>query len=148
MTESTDFRTGRHVVCALHAHLVFLTKYRHDVLSEAARRDLRPIFAKVCADFDAELIDCSGADDHVHLQIIYPPKVALSKLVNSLKGVSSRLLREGRPEIHGRYCNGVLWSPSYFVASCGGAPMSIITDYLRSQCDGGRRSRTLDCARK
>ena len=68
-----------------------MTKYRRDALSELAIRDLRPVFAKVCKDFDAELIECGGEDDHVHLLIVYPPKVALSKLVNSLKGVSSRL---------------------------------------------------------
>ena len=66
----------------------------------------------------------------------YPPKVALSKLVNSLKGVSSRKLREIRPEVSGRYHDGVLWSASYFVASCGGAPLSVIAEYVRSQREG------------
>jgi putative transposase len=90
------------------------------VLSALAIEDLKAIFAKVCRDFGAELKECNGEDDHVHLLVIYSPKVALSKLVNSLKGVSSRLLREHRPEITGRYRNGVLWSPSYFAGSCGG----------------------------
>ncbi len=133
MSENADIRRGRHVIYALHAHLVFVTKYRKDALSELAIRDLRAIFAKVCKDFDAELIECNGEDDHVHLLIAYPPKVALSKLVNSLKGVSSRLLREWRPEVRGRYKDGVLWSPSYFVASCGGAPLSIVAEYVKSQ---------------
>ena len=62
-----------------------------------------------------------------------PPKVALSKLVNSLKGVSSRRQRETRPEVSGRYHDGVLWSASYFAASCGGAPLSVIAEYVRSQ---------------
>lgn len=129
----SDYRKGRHVVYMLHAHLVFVTKYRRDVLSEPAIRDLQGIFAKVCQDFEAELVECGGEDDHVHLLIHYPPKVALSKLVNSLKGVSSRLLREARPEVSGRYHDGVLWSPSYFTASCGGAPLSVIADYIKSQ---------------
>lgn len=133
MPDNADIRKGRHVVYALHAHLVFVTKYRKDALSELAIRDLRTIFAKVCKDFEAELIECNGEDDHVHLLIVYPPKVALSKLVNSLKGVSSRLLREWRPEVRGRYKDGVLWSPSYFVASCGGAPLSIVAEYVKSQ---------------
>ena len=142
MAENADIRKGRHVVYALHAHLVFVTKYRRDALSELAIRDLRAIFAKVCKDFEAELIECNGEDDHVHLLIIYPPKVALSKLVNSLKGVSSRLLREGRPEVRGRYKDGVLWSPSYFVASCGGAPLTVVAEYVKSQREAtDRRSR-------
>jgi len=126
----------------LHVHLVFVTKYRRDVLSELAIRDLQRIFSKVCADFEAELIECDGADDHVHLLVHFPPKVALSRLVNSLKGVSSRLLRENRPEIMGRYHNGVLWSPSYFAASCGGAPLSVISEYVKSQRESAKgRSR-------
>lgn len=128
-----DIRRGRHVVHALHAHLAFVTKYRRDVLSALAIRDLRGIFAKVCRDFDAELVECDGEDDHVHLLVTYPPKVALSKLVNSLKGVSSRRLRVMRPEVSGRYREGVLWSPSYFVASCGGAPLTMVAQYVASQ---------------
>ena len=96
MDNSNEYRTGRHCVFALHVHLVFITKYRRDVLSELAIGDLRHIFAKVCNDFDAQLIECDGEDDHVHLLINYPPKVSLSKLVNSLKGVSSRRLRSSR----------------------------------------------------
>ncbi len=117
----------------LHVHLVFVTRYRRDVLSEPAIRDLSRIFAKVCRDFEAELIECDGEDDHVHLLVQYPPKVALSRLVNSLKGVSNRLLPENRPEITGRSHNGVLWSPSYVAASCGGAPLSVIADDVKSQ---------------
>ncbi|NLJ63274.1 MAG: IS200/IS605 family transposase, partial [Alcaligenaceae bacterium] len=66
-------------------------------------------------------IKMDGEDDHVHLLVEYPPKVAVSNIVNSLKGVSSRLLRKERPDIQKRYWKGVLWSPSYFASSCGGA---------------------------
>jgi putative transposase len=132
-SRNVEIRRGRHVVYDLHAHLVFVTKYRRDVLSALAIRDLSGIFAKVCRDFEAELVACSGEDDHVHLLVRYPPKVALSKLVNSLKGVSSRRLRETRPEVSGRYHDGVLWSASYFAASCGGAPLSVIAEYVRTQ---------------
>ncbi|MFA1626794.1 IS200/IS605 family transposase [Rhizobium mongolense] len=95
-------------------HLVFVTKYRHDVLSEPAIRHLRRIFAKLCRDFEAELIERRRGRSCSPL-VHYPPKIALSKLVNSSKGVSSRRLRESRPEITGRYYKGVLWSPSSFV---------------------------------
>lgn len=57
----------------------------------------------------------------------------LSKLVNSLKGVSSRLLRQSRPDLAHRYRKGVLWSPSYFASSCGGAPLEIIRQYVEQQ---------------
>ena len=63
-------------------------------------------------------------------------------LVNSLKGVPNRLLREIRPEITGCDHNGVLWSPSYFAASCGSAPLSVIADYVKSQREAAKgRSR-------
>ncbi len=133
MATNQEFRTGRHCVFALHVHLVFVTKYRRDVLSEYAIKDLVAIFAKVCTDFGASLIECNGEDDHVHLLVEYPPQVSISKLVNSLKGVSSRLLRQMRPEVRGRYFKGVLWSPSYFAASCGGAPISVIRQYVEQQ---------------
>ena len=133
MTEASDIRRGRSCVSALHVHLVFVAKYRRKVFDGPAIEALREIFGKVCADFGAELRACDGEDDHVHLLVQYPPKVSVSALVNSLKGVSSRLLRQRRPEIARRYWKGVLWSPSYFAASCGGAPLSIIRQYVEQQ---------------
>lgn len=94
---------------------------------------MRAIFEKVCADFEAELVEFDGEDDHVHLLVNYPPKVGLSSLVNSLKGVASRRLRQMHPALVRRYWRGVLWSPSYFAASCGGAPLSIIRQYIEQQ---------------
>jgi REP-associated tyrosine transposase len=133
MENASDYRRGRSVVYALHVHLVFVTKYRRKVLDEAATETLRSIFSRICADFGAELRACDGEDDHVHLLVEYPPKVAIPILVNSLKGVSSRLLRQQRPDIVRRYWKGVLWSPSYFAASCGGAPLDVIRRYVEQQ---------------
>jgi len=114
-------------------YLVFVTKYRRKVFTPAAPDDLRTIFASVCADFESELIEMQGEDDHVHLLVNFPPKASIAKLVNSLKGVSSRRLRQLHPGLRRRYRNGVLWSPSYFAASCGGAPVSIIRQYIEQQ---------------
>jgi putative transposase len=91
------------------------------------------IFSKVCDDFGATLVEMDGENDHVHLLIEYPPKLAVSTLVNSLKGVSSRLLRKHLPSIARYYWKGVLWSPSYFASSCGGAPISIVKQYIQKQ---------------
>jgi putative transposase len=133
MATTNDFRTGRYCVVALHVHLVFVTKYRRKVLRAAAHETLRGLFTRICEDFEARLVEANGEDDYVHLLVEYPPKVALSKLVNSLKGVSSRRLRVLHPEIAQRYYQGVLWSSSYFAASCGGAPLSIISQYVKNQ---------------
>lgn len=94
MNIQDEIRHGRHCVFNIHAHLVFVTKYRRDVFTKNMINDLKPIFEKVCLDFEAELIEFDGEDDHVHLLVNYPPKVVLSSLVNSLKGVSSRMIRK------------------------------------------------------
>lgn len=133
MSTDNDYRRGRHCVFAMHVHLVFVTKYRRRVFTATMLDDMRDIFASVCADFEAELVEMDGEDDHVHLLVNYPPKVAVSALVNSLKGVSSRLMRQRHPALVRRYWKGVLWSPSYFAASCGGAPISIIRQYIEQQ---------------
>ena len=133
MTENNDIQHGRHCVFKMHVHLVFVAKYRRRVFDGDAMQRLRAIFGKVCAGFEAHLIEMDGEDDHVHLLVEYPPKLAVSVLVNSLKGVSSRLLRKERPDIASRYWKGVLWSPSYFASSCGGAPISIIRQYIEQQ---------------
>jgi putative transposase len=133
VSKASEKRTGRHCVFAIHVHLVFVTKYRRHVFSKAHLESMRPILSAVCHDFEAELVEFDGEHDHVHLLVNYPPKVALSKLVNSLKGVSSRILRKQHPDLVRRYWKGVLWSPSYFAASCGGAPLSIIKQYIENQ---------------
>lgn len=133
MTHSTIIRTGRHCVFHMHAHLVFVTKYRRRVFTKKSLAVLAIIFEEVCQKLEASLIAFEGEKDHVHLLVHYPPKLALSKLVNSLKGVSSRLLRKHIKEVTRYYWKDVLWSPSYFASSCGGAPISIIREYIQNQ---------------
>ena len=130
---ATEYRSGRHCVFLLHAHLIFTPKYRRRVFDGVHIEAMREIFTRVCEAAGAELAEFNGESDHVHLLINFPPKVALSALVNSLKGVSSRLLRKQFPEIEKRYWKNVLWSRSYFAASCGGAPLEIIRQYVEQQ---------------
>lgn len=110
-----------------------MTKYRYGVFSAKHLERMRRIFAEVCRDFGAELSEMNGECDHMHLLVHYPPIVPVSKLVNSLKGVSSRLLRKEFPDLRRRYYKGVLWSLSYFAASCGGASLAIIKQYIEQQ---------------
>ena len=130
---NSGIRHGRHCAFDLHVHLVFVTKYRRGVLTRKALKTLLEVFTNVCGDFEAQLVEFNGEADHVHLLVNYPPKVSVSKLVNSLKGVSSRLLRKEHAEVEKRYYRGVLWSPSYFAGSCGGAPLSVIRQYVEQQ---------------
>ena len=95
---------------------------------------LRDAWEKVCADFECELKEANYERDHVHLLVSYPPKVALSTLVNSLKGVSSRRLRAAQlPEVLAKLWGGHFWSPSYCAISCGGAPLDVIARYIQQQ---------------
>lgn len=94
---------------------------------------MKRIFNDVCCGFEACLKEFNGESDHVHLLLEYPPKVTISKLVNSLKGVASRLLKKQFPSLQQFYWKGNLWSPSYFAGSCGGAPLSSIKQYIASQ---------------
>lgn len=114
--------------------MVFVTKYRRTVFNDEMLTRCEEIMRKVCEDFETDLIEFNGEEDHVHLLVHYPPKVALSNLVNSLKGVSSRRLRQeftGRVDqaiTHGRF-----WSGSYFAGSCGGAPLQVVKDCIENQ---------------
>ena len=117
----------------MHVHLVFVTKYRRKVFTKATLAALEAMLSKVCEDFEAELVSFEGERDHVHLLVNYPPQVSISRLVNSLKGASSRRLRKEIPQTQQHYWKGVLWSPSYFASSCGGAPLEIIKQYIAGQ---------------
>lgn len=133
MDKINSYRRGRHCISTMHVHLVFVTKYRGKVFDGDAIACLNSIFASICQDFEATLVEMDGGSDHVHLLVEYPAKVAVSNLINSLKGVSSRLLKKVRPDIEKSYWKGALWSPSYFSSSCGGAPIEIVRQYIENQ---------------
>ena len=134
MNTSIDLRRGRACVFLMHVHLVFVTKYRRQVFTRQILDELRLIFTDICTHFEASLIEFEGECDHVHLLVEYPPKIAVSKLVNSLKGVSSRLIRKkGYPSIQHALWGDSLWSPSYFAGACEGAPLAVIRQYIEQQ---------------
>ena len=129
-----DVRRGRSVVHHLHVHLVFTTKYRRGARTDPILTRCRQVMAEVCRDFGAELREFNGADGHVHLLVHHPPSLALSKLVNSLKGVSARYLRQEFAGHLSRYLwGGHLWSPSYFAGPCGGAPLAVVKEHIENQ---------------
>ena len=129
-----EIRTGRNCVFLMHAHLVFVTKYRKKIFTKEILDSMEGIFRGVCESFEAELAEFDGEGDHVHLLVNYPPKVSISKLVNSLKTASSRVIRkQGFSTISNNLWGGSLWSPSYFAGSCGGAPLEVVKQYIQEQ---------------
>jgi putative transposase len=129
-----DIRRGRSVVHALTVHLVFVTKYRRGVITNRVRKHLLQTCSHVCAKMGAKLKEFDGKDDHVHLLVAYPPKLSISRLVNSLKLVSARLLRKRDfPEVRRRLWGNHLWTPSYYAGSCGGASRKTVKRYIQAQ---------------
>jgi len=128
-------KSTRHAKYLLHAHLVFTPKYRKKIFTKEHLKTMKEVFENVCKKINCELVEFNGEADHVHLLIEYPPRLALSKIVNSLKGVSSRILRKKYPIFKKEYWedNVSLWSRSYFVASVGGAPIEILKEYIENQ---------------
>ena len=134
MGDYDDIRTGRHCAFFLHAHLVFVTKYRHKVFADRHLERMEQIMRAVCEDFETELVEFNSEANRVHLLVNFPPKVAVSKLVNSLKGVSSRRLRQEFPDLVRHYYRANrLWSGSYFAGSVGGAPRTVLRQYIEQQ---------------
>lgn len=134
MSENNDVRKGRHCVYDMHVHLVFVTKYRHKVFTDEHLTTLERIFADVCASFNCRLEEFNGETNHVHLLVSFPPTVELSRLVNSLKGVSSRYMRRDYPELAQHYWRAQrLWSPSYYAGTAGGAPLATLKQYIEHQ---------------
>ena len=137
MAKASEFRSGRHVVYDLQAHLVFIPKYRRAVITERVFSILKTAWEQVCQDFGCELRETGWESDHVHLLVGYPPKVALARLVNSLKGVSARRLRAADlPEVRKKLWGEHFWSPSYCAVSCGGAPLEVVKAYVTKQRGG------------
>lgn len=118
----------------MHVHLVFTTKFRHKVFAARHLTRMEQVMADVCADFECELVEFNGEAEHVHLLVNFPPKVSISRLVNSLKGVSSRRLRQEFPELRRHYWKSKrLWNGSYFAGSVGGASLSVLRKYIEDQ---------------
>lgn len=132
--DGEKYRTGRHVVYQLHAHIVIVTKYRRGVITDRVRELLVDQARRSCEMMGAALLEADGEDDHLHLLVEYPPKVALSKLVGAIKTNTSRIVRQQQwPEVNTALWGKQFWSPSYFVTSTGGAPLERVAQYVRDQ---------------
>ena len=123
-----------HCVYSLHYHLVICTKYRRKCLSSEMLVAMRAVCKLRCQGWHGELLEFNGEADHVHMLVKLPPNLDLSRFVNTLKTTTSRLLRRDFAErLSSVYWKPVLWSRSYCIVSCGGAPLSVIKQYIEQQ---------------
>ena len=129
-----DIGRGWSVVRNLHVHLVSVTTYRPGVSDDEILTRCEQVMPDVRQDFGADLCQFNGEPDHFHLLVHHPPVFAHSRPVKSLKGVSSRRLRQQYAgPINPARTTGHLWAPSYLAASAGEPPPSIIKEYIRAQ---------------
>nr|WP_264196521.1 IS200/IS605 family transposase [Microseira wollei] len=127
---------GYRCVYSLNIHLVLVTKYRRKVINQEILLRLHEILAGTCEKWNRKLTDFNGESDHVHLVIDFPPDVEISKLVNNLKTVSSRLIRKEFTDVVSLiYSKPVFWTGAYFVASCGGVTLDQVRKYVENQSE-------------
>jgi len=129
----SDYLRKRHSVTKLVVHLVFTTKYRRKLFDGYMIEQLREAFESACEKLECDLLEMDGEADHVHLLIAYPPKLAISVMVNNLKSVSSRRIRLLNTHIPRQSKSVALWSRSYFACSAGGATIETLREYVQGQ---------------
>ena len=124
-------------VSDLKAHLVLTTKFRRKVLTEEMLQDTKTSLNRVLSKWECELVEFNGESDHIHLLFRYHPSLQLSKLVNNLKTVSSRILRRDYSDklakVYGN--KETLWYSSYLISSCGGVTVDVLRKYIENQGD-------------
>jgi putative transposase len=124
-----------HCVYQLNYHLVLVTKYRKKCINSEILKALEEIVGELLKRWDSRLIEFNGESDHIHLLIELNPKITPSVLVNNLKTVTSRLIRRDYLKHLKKYYwkDPVFWSRSYCILTCGGAPLSVIKQYIANQ---------------
>ena len=128
-----DYKSNRNVVYSNKYHVVWTPKYRRPVLQNDIALRLEQVLRETCDKYQAEIIAVELMPDHVHLLVEVDPQFGIHRLVKNLKGVSSRLLRQEFPYLKSRLPS--LWTNSYFVSTVGGAPLSVIKQYVENQKD-------------
>ena len=126
------FCTGQANIRNPFGHLATV-RTSHSIFDAAALEWLAAHARQVFAKMDCRLWASDGEADHLQILVEYPPKLSVSVLVNAFKATSSRMLCRNRPDIASRDRDGGLWSPAYFAASAGGAPLAIIKQCVEQQ---------------
>lgn len=125
------YRSNRNLVFSCIYHVVWCPKYRRLVLVDAIAQRLKEIVVGVAKERDCPIQGLEIMPDHVHLVVEVDPQYGIHKLVKQMKGRSSRLLRQEFPRLRQRL--PTLWTNSYFVATVGGAPLSVLKQYVENQ---------------
>ncbi len=131
MSTKLAYKSNRNIYYSCKYHVVWCPKYRRKVLVEAVAERLTTIIREVCQEHQAEVLSLEIMPDHVHVQVEVDPQFGIHRLVKLMKGRSSRLLRQAFPSLKTRM--PTLWTNSYFVSTVGGAPLSVMKQYIENQ---------------
>lgn len=124
---------GCHSVYCIQFHLVFCVKYRRKVLTSTISKRLKSLILDIASKFDVKIIEQETDMDHIHILFASKPSVTLSKFINSLKSVTSRMIRKEFPEVKKVLWKDKFWSPSYFLASVGQVTLDDVKKYVENQ---------------
>lgn len=131
MNTKIAYKSNRNVYYSCKYHVVWCPKYRRKVLVDGVAEQLATIMHEVCQEHQAEVLSLDVQPDHVHVLVEVDPQFGIHRLVRLMKGRSSRLLRQAFPKLKTRM--PTLWTNSYFVSTVGGAPLSVIKQYIENQ---------------
>ncbi|BAZ40296.1 transposase [Calothrix sp. NIES-4101] len=133
----TQLRKGSHAVFKIQLHIVFVTKYRKNVINQAILTKLGEVFSRVCEKRKCELLEFNGEENHVHLLVDVHPDNNISQMISSLKSASSRIIRKEFEDYLKQYYwkkeDPSFWTDAYCVLSAGGAPPEIVKEYIKGQ---------------
>ena len=127
------YRKGSHSIYDIKFHIVWITKYRKAVLVGILAERCREIVRQICKENEVEIIKGHVSKDHIHLLVSVPPTLSVSKLVQLLKGTSSRKLLMEDKNLSKQYWGQHLWARGYFVASSGNITDEMIAEYIENQ---------------
>ncbi len=128
-----DYRHGSHTVFMLHVHLVWITKYQKKVLEGGIAFRVRDIVREICQRDNVDIIRGHVSKDHVHLFVFIPPQIAISRLVQKLKGKTSHKLLSSFSSLRKVYWGRHFWARGYFCCSSGNVTDEIIKRYIEEQ---------------
>ncbi len=128
-----EYRHSSHAVTDRKYPIVWITKYRHKVLRGDIAERARAVIRQSCAAREVTIIRGAVSPDHRHILVSAPPQLSPSKLVQFIKGRSSRLLQQEFPALRKRYWGQHLWARGYFCARVGAVDEATIRAYIENQ---------------
>lgn len=128
-----EYRKGSHCLFDIKIHLVWITKYRKPILYGEESLRIRDLIRRICAEIEVEILAGNVRRDHVHLLLSYPPQLSVSKIVQKLKGVTSRKLLQESGRLRKEFWGHHLWARGYFAVSTGNVTDEVIAEYIKNQ---------------